>query len=171
MQLKVFSSPLFSHGIERMSSSMSREDRDNPTCRSLSVITFEPNSSMRAIKKRTLAECGLKSFCIPALVEVVDWCCFGRCADAIQVTFESPCRVRDISNLHRGMRSSFLVPDSVGVLTIDRLGDRWFFCDFGPNSRLQDLGPTSPPHQGFGFMRLSEPSVKRIRSSMESPEH
>jgi hypothetical protein len=39
------------------------------------------------------------------------------------------------------------------------------------DSRLRDLRTSWPTRRSFGFMRLSEASVKRIRNSIEGREN
>jgi hypothetical protein len=136
-------------------------------CESLSVITAVPNRVLEQLIGPSFSGGGLESLCISASVVEVDWSWICRYAGTIGITFESPCRVREISNLNPGSRASFSVPDLVEVLTLSRGGDRGFVCDFGRNSQLRDLRNSSRIRQGFGFMRLSELSVKRIRDMIE----
>jgi hypothetical protein len=139
-------------------------------CQRLSVITFAPKLSFHELIVRAFRSFESKAFCVAASVDALDWFYFAECNKAIEITFESPCRVREISHFNPGRRSWFSVPDSVEILTIDRGGERGFVYDFGRNSRLRELRNRFWNGYGFGFMRLSESSVKCIRGNIESRE-
>lgn len=139
-------------------------------CVALSLIRFEPNSSLRAIGSFAFRRCQLKSLCVPASVRVIDWSCFARCPQAADITFESPCKIEEISNFDAGMTTGFPVPDSVISMTVSKGSFPGFVCSFGMNSRLRGLRGSSPILKGGGFMRVTETSLKRLRMVNEWEE-
>lgn len=136
-------------------------------CDSLSAINLEPNSSLREIGHSAFADSSLISFRIPGSVAVINWTCFQSANTAVDATFELPSRVRAVVEFDPGRVTELAMPDSAEVMTITRGGKRGFICHFGPDSRLQDLLVVSAKLRGFAFMRLSQASLKRIRSASE----
>jgi hypothetical protein len=133
----------------------------------VSVLTFAPDSALREIQMDALAGFSLKSICIPASCVKIDWRCFSEHArETVEVTFETPAKLREISRLNGETVSQLAIPDSVEIITVTRGGNRGFVCSFGRDSQLRDLkiiGNYMHRLRGSGFMRLSEASLKRLR--------
>jgi hypothetical protein len=134
-------------------------------CGGLSVITFEQNSSVRAIREKAFDGCPLKSFRIGASVVAVDCSCFSPSAGAVDVTFESPAHVREILNFRPCTGVEAAIPNSVEVLEI--AADRGWICNFGVDSRLQCLRFAGRDSKRVGFLRVSKGFLKRRRAMME----
>jgi hypothetical protein len=132
-------------------------------CESLQLITFDSDSLLQEIDASPFDRCPLKSFRIPPLVLEINWCCFDR---QTEITFQSPSKLQRIIGFYYGRAGSFSIPDSVESLIRWQGGDRGFVCHFGVHSRLRDVNGDYPRLR-YGFMRLSEPSLKRIRSGIE----
>jgi hypothetical protein len=111
----------------------------------------------------------LNSFCVPASVTFINWNCFVRSNTAIDVTFESPSRVKEIGQFSLKATPVVSLPDSVESLSVVRDGARGSICRFGRDSRLRDLGISHVEfhRDGAGFMRLIESSLKRLRGVIE----
>jgi hypothetical protein len=77
-------------------------------CQSLSVITAVPNRALAQMIGLSFSGGGLKLLCISASAIVVDWSWICRYAGTIGITFESPCRVREISNFNPGITAVFI---------------------------------------------------------------
>jgi hypothetical protein len=142
--------------------------------RELQGITFEANSTLCEIRKCAFAFCSLKSFCVPSSCMKIKWSCFANNTAQIIVTFESPARICEILGFDpRSAKQSgtpFEVPDSLEVLRIYQAGDRGFVYRFGRESRLRELSGDTWGPIGFGFMRVSERFLKRIRCQIEFDE-
>jgi hypothetical protein len=109
----------------------------------------------------------LKSICFPSSCVKINWSCFSSCSEEIEVTFESPAKIREILCSNASNVRQLTVPDSVEVVDLWGGGSRGFVCNFGQDSQLRDLSPARSPRKWFGFIRLSEGSLKRIRSRHE----
>jgi hypothetical protein len=137
-------------------------------CSSLSVIAFGRNPRLRTIGDCAFEGSSVQSFCFPGSVVAIDWSCFPAYGEPGEFTFESPACVREILHFTPRKVVEFAMPDSVEVVTVSTGSDRpGFICSFGMNSRLRDLRACHSALTGFGFMRLSEASLKRIRSATE----
>jgi hypothetical protein len=136
-------------------------------CKGLSLIEFGPNSTVRAIRARAFEGCSLISFRIPASVVAIDWSCFSKCGETTEITFESPSKLEEISQFDLGSIGVVSFPDSVLSLTVSRGSHGRFVGNFGRDSQLRELRAYGPGLRGSGFIRLSEPSLKRIRSAAE----
>jgi hypothetical protein len=136
-------------------------------CKALLAVTFAPNSSLRQIQGKAFTGCLLKSICVPSSCVTIHWSCFLSCPGAINVTFESPARLREISGFDGATVRQLEVPDSVARLMVRQGGNRGFVCSFGRDSQLASLDTTGLGLHGFGFMRLSEASLKRIREQKD----
>jgi hypothetical protein len=135
-------------------------------CR-LSSITFDPHCSLREIRQNAFSSCALKSFCVPDSGLVIDWSCFSKCREVIDISFESPSKTEQIMNFNRETNGTTSIPDSVKSMTVGDCGRGGFVCIFGRDSRLQDLQTRSLTHKGVGFLGLTESSMKRIRNVNE----
>jgi hypothetical protein len=140
----------------------------------LQKITFEANSALREIPEYAFCNCSLKSFCVPSSCTKIHWSCFAGNTTQIGVTFESPAHISEILGFDtRSLKPSgtvFEVPDSLKVLKLDQSADRGFVYGFGRESQLRELSGDSWGPTGFGFMRVSEKSLKLIRSQIEFDE-
>jgi hypothetical protein len=141
-------------------------------CCTLSRIGFEPNSRLREIPSLTFLGCALKSFVIPASVLFIDWCCFWGSSQQTDITLELPSRVEKISSFDRGTTPEFSVPDSVRSMEVSIVSKGAFVCNFGRESKLEELVVSASTFgsKRVGFMRLSEPLLKRIRLNLERNE-
>jgi hypothetical protein len=136
-------------------------------CNAFSLITFKWNSTLSEIGLFPRQRCPLESFQIPASVLVIDWYCVCEFGDRTHLTFESPAKVEKISDFYRVKAGEFSVPDSVISLSVSR---KAFTSNFGRDSGLQELVINAGRRRGVGFMRLNEPSLKRIRMAHEWSE-
>jgi hypothetical protein len=133
-------------------------------CPVLLLIAFEPNSALCHIGSFPFRRCALESFQIPASLGSINWSCFFESGARTQITFESPSRLKEIFHFDPGTAREFSMPDSVISMHVAR-GD--FVCNFGRDSQLQMLVIGGRADRRVGFMRLSEPSLKRIRLASE----
>jgi hypothetical protein len=136
-------------------------------CCVLSSITFDPHCALREIRQNAFSSCALKSFCVPDSVLVIDWSCFSKCREVIDISFESPSKTEQIINFNRETNGTTSIPDSVMSMTVGECGRGGFVCTFGRDSRLQDLQTSCLTHKGAGFLRLTESSMTRIRNVNE----
>jgi hypothetical protein len=144
-------------------------------CRALTAVAFDANASLREIRRAAFVKASLSSFCVPASLLELSWIGLETVAE---VAFESPSQLRRILDFDGGRLQSLYLPDSLESITVRRGGERGFVCHFGVNSQLRELHATHPLVQEFGrwvvgpqlairgcgFLRLSEPSLKRIRA-------
>jgi hypothetical protein len=83
------------------------------------------------------------------------------------MALELTSHLEKISNFDPGTTQEFSVPDSVRSIEVGKGG---FVCNFGRDSRLEELVVSAFAYKRVGFMRLSEPSLKRIRRKIERSE-
>jgi hypothetical protein len=138
--------------------------------RALQRITFEAHSALNDIQMRAFRSCSLQSFCVPSSCLRIHWSCFENNAQLV-VTFESPARIREIlgfdSTNAKQAGTEFELPDSLEVLRLHQIVDRGFVYRFERNSQLRELSAEGWARIRFGFMRVSERSLKLIRSQIE----
>jgi hypothetical protein len=85
------------------------------------------------------------------------------------ITIESPAKLEQILWFNAGKAAEFEMPDSLASLTVDCAAEGGFVCRFGADSQLRKLSMTYPWPRTWihGFMRMSEPLLKRMRSLRE----
>jgi hypothetical protein len=89
--------------------------------KSLASLTFESGSKLARMEMAALYCCSsLKSFCVPASVEVICYACFGCSSRLSSLTFESGSELRELGRNVFGdclsLKSIFL-PASLSIIT------------------------------------------------------
>jgi hypothetical protein len=149
-------------------------------CSSLTEVSFERGSKLSRIVRESFCDCpSLRSFCIPAQLEVVAWDVVTDCKSLTELTFEIPSRLKRLG-LPPSEFGSLCIPDSVEFICgfPRESGDRSRVLQFGEKSHLKEVklhrarrlyGQGNDPEEGIGiFIRLSERHLRYFRSKYES---
>jgi hypothetical protein len=83
---------------------------------------------------------------------------------SVVVTFESPAGISRLTGVNAWNLACLEVPDALEVLALASGGCRGFVCSFGRDSQLRELSLQQSWRTEFGFLRMSEPALKRLRA-------
>jgi hypothetical protein len=150
------------------------------SCKVLASVTFESPSNLRRIEERAFSDCtGLRSLALPSSVAFVGNLCFEGCRYLTNLTISSPSQLVELRSLPPELAGSIDVPDSVEVLHWlkhthpRRDSDLWTILNFGSESKLETITVTWKTPKSLtrrsarAFERLSNPTLKRLRSNLE----
>jgi hypothetical protein len=137
-------------------------------------VSFEPGSKLARIGKLAFVNCGsLRSFVIPAQLEILARGVFGNCQSLCELIFEIPSHLKQL-DLPPSEFGTLCIPDSVKfvcALVGIRPGQKRLL-QFGPESSwmtidLRHVGHFWAPAGSNSFVRLSEKVLRRFRCQFE----
>jgi hypothetical protein len=148
-------------------------------CSSLSSVTFQSGSRLRALGERAFENCALlKSISLPGSIESVNKYCFSGCSLSVLI-FELPSHLCHLALSIPGAFSGEIlqIPDSVENLSfgLDVDWNGHFQVDFDRDSRLRSFLASAIPKLGSShayfhiprkppvFVRFSEATLKAFR--------
>jgi hypothetical protein len=143
-------------------------------CASLVYCPWRQNSGVVRIGDVAFRDCqSLVSMFLPSSVEFVGVACFSGCNSLSRLTFGLPSNLRELRDLPPALVGFVEIPDSVEILRLIRTWNNQSrrTLDFGPDSRLRDIGYSRDPfcrrRPIRSFLRVSIGSLKVFRATME----